>query len=422
MSPRPILTSRSLLAELAADAAVYEGFDKAPAATVEGRFYYRIVKAMDTAVVGPLMLWLLRQDPEVLPTHQRDKALNAVESWLVRRALCRLTAKDINGMVLDVLKALDEAGPATAGDTVEAYLNKETAQSRFWPTDSQVSDALAIAPLYRNLTRPRMRMLLEAIEDSKRDPSGEGHLGEGQMCPRGLSVEHVMPQGWRENWGTDIAGDKLAGLSRDALVQTLGNLTLVTGKLNTNLSNRGWQDSIDKEGKHSRLLANSHLKLNVDFVSHPTAWTENDIRERTETQTTAILGIWSRPAPHSPPAPEQATALADAANVEQAVSEPAEPVNEEGATGILIGEDARYAKLGAWLAEQVNDEVHLVFADVEDLVQSPLPPAARSDTGAWTGYDNSALGRAVGDAGWRASLVDLAEETVVFVRAAATST
>src|SRR5699024_8519530 len=150
---------------------------------------------------GPLLLWLLRQDPAVLPEAQRHKALGAVESWLVRRALCRLSAKDVNGMVLDVLKALNEAGPATAGDTLAAYLNKETAQSRFWPTDSQVSDALAIAPLYKNLTRPRMRMLLEAVEDAKRGPLGEGQLGEGQLCPRGLSVEHVMPQGWSENWG-----------------------------------------------------------------------------------------------------------------------------------------------------------------------------------------------------------------------------
>lgn len=410
-----------LLAELAADAAVYESFDKAAPSTVDGRFYYRVVKAMDTAVVGPLMLWLLRQDPKVLPTEQRDKALNAVESWLVRRALCRLSAKDVNGMVLDVLKALNEIGPATAGDTIEVYLNKETAQSRFWPTDSQVSDALAIAPLYRNLPRPRMRMLLEAIEDSKRDPTGAGHLGEGQLCPRGLSVEHVMPQGWWENWGTDIAGDKLAGLSRDALVQTLGNLTLVTGKLNTSLSNRAWDDAAGIEGKHERLLANSHLKLNVDFVSHTTGWTEDDIRTRTETLTQAILGIWPRPTPHTPPVPEQVAALADAAVLEQSVHELVEPGNGEGVTGILIGEDARYAKLGAWLAEQAGDEAHLVFADVEDLVQFPLPTAARSDTGAWTGYDSSALGRAVVEVGWRASLVDLADETVVFVREAAPS-
>ena len=65
-------------------------------------------------------------------------------------------------------------------------------------------------------------MLLEALEDTYRGP-----LGEGQQCPRNLTVEHIMPQSWQGHWGADLEGDPVGALRRNQLVQSLGNLTLV---------------------------------------------------------------------------------------------------------------------------------------------------------------------------------------------------
>jgi hypothetical protein len=172
-----------LLVELAADAKVYEQMEKLPAATVEGIFYYRIIKALDSAAVGPFLLWLLRWDKTAPPAAQRHKALQALESWMVRRALCRATAKDVNRTVVDLLRAMDEAGPAVAGDTVEMLLANQQADSRYWPDDATLRAALGEQPIYKNLSRPRLRMVLEAIEDSLHGP-----LGEGQACPRNLTV------------------------------------------------------------------------------------------------------------------------------------------------------------------------------------------------------------------------------------------
>ncbi|MGH4022529.1 MAG: HNH endonuclease family protein [Pseudonocardiaceae bacterium] len=231
-----------LLTTLASDAAVYARLDRLPYDSVEGRFHYRVLRAMNSGVVGPLLLWLLRWDERLMPVEQRAKAITALESWIVRRSLCRATVKDLNRLVVDLLKALDTAGPEIAGDTVENYLAAQTTDSRFWPTDAMLHDALAHARLYSSLTRPRLRMVLEALEDSMRGP-----LGEGQPCPRNLSVEHVMPQAWREHWSADIDGDEVAALRRDQMVHTLGNLTLVSGKLNPTLSNRPWTDAWQRE-------------------------------------------------------------------------------------------------------------------------------------------------------------------------------
>ncbi len=76
----------------------------------------------------------------------------------MRRALCRATAKDTNRTVVELLRAMDEAGPAAAGDTVETLLAEQQADSRYWPDDTTLRAALREQPIYKNLSRPRLRM------------------------------------------------------------------------------------------------------------------------------------------------------------------------------------------------------------------------------------------------------------------------
>ncbi len=115
-----------------------------------------------------------------------------------------------------------------------------------------------------------------------------------------------MPRGWRTYWGADIQGNAERASQRDILVDTLGNLTLVTKKLNGTLSNRPWRNEdavtvattgIDAGvGKRSLLGRFSILVLNKDIVDpHVLAWTEDDIRARSNTLTETVIAIWTRP-------------------------------------------------------------------------------------------------------------------------------
>ena len=393
----------ALLGEIAADAHVYAQMENLPATSVEGRFYYRVLRALDTAAVGPALLWLLRHDQNELPVAQRHKALQAIESWLVRRALCRATAKNVNLAILELLKELDRGGPGTGGDTAADFFNSQAADSRLWPTDDAVRNALALQPVYRNLSRPRLRMVLEALEESLRGP-----LGEGQPCPKNLTVEHVMPQAWKENWGDGIVGDVAAELTRDNLVQTLGNLTLVNDKLNPALSNRPWRDPVEggDKGKRDYLLGHSELKLNAKLVAgHEDAWTEQDIHERTKQLTELILAIWPRPEP--------VQELTE--DLEIQPEQPPAAIDDEVDDG-MPGHTGKYRALWAWLNNQTQDEIPLSFSQVEEIIGMPLPPSARNHMPHWYGYEGTALGRAIRDAGWRASQVNLTDERVVFVR------
>ena len=396
-----------LLAELAADAKVYEQMETLPATTVEGMFYYRVIKALDSAAVGPFLLWVLRWDQTALPVAQRHKALQALESWMVRRALCRATAKDVNRTVVDLLRALEEAGPAAASDAVETLLANQQADSRYWPDDATLRAALREQPIYKNLTRPRLRMVLEAIEDSLRGP-----LGEGQPCPRNLTVEHVMPQSWQEHWGGDIAEDPVAALRRDSYVQLLGNLTLVTGKLNPTMSNRPWTAqeaaarSLGGDGKRDYFLHHSQLKLNAEIVAeHQNLWTEDDILARTDTLIARVISIWRRPAIGVQQA-GPVTLTTDRTPATTATVDTAEDAEHTG----------KYRPLWRWLQDQGRDEINLSFANIEQVLGMSLPHSARRHLTHWYGYEGTALGRAIRDAGWRAHRVDLADETVTFIR------
>lgn len=402
-----------LLSELARDAGVYEHIEKLPANTVEGTFHYRVIRALDSAAVGPFLLWVLRWDEEQMPVAQRHKALRALESWMVRRALCRASAKDVNRQVLELLRAVDRAGPAVVGDTTEALLASQTAESRYWPDDDALHAALHTEPIYQHLGRPRMRMLLEALEDSMR-----GRLGEGQGCPRNLTVEHVMPQGWREYWGADIAhDDMIAAMRRDRLVHSLGNLTLVNDRLNPALSNRPWTDleaaarGLPGKGKRDYLLRHSQLKLNATVVAdHPDTWSEQDIIDRGSELIARAAVIWDRPASALKPDPTPV------------VPGPEDMALRDDSDAVLPMTEAddlhsgKYQALWEWLRAQDRNEIRLSFDEVQQILRMPLPSSARNHLAHWYGYEGTALGRAIRDAGWRATQVNLTDERVVFVR------
>lgn len=59
----------------------------------------------------------------------------------------------------------------------------------------------------------------------------------------------------------------------------------------------------------------------------------------------------------------------------------------------------------------------VTFAELEELMGGPLPRSSREAERHWVSYDGSAVVRAIQDAGWKATAVDLATERVTFVPA-----
>lgn len=268
--------------EFHSDSLVYDSFEHQLPGTREWVFFRRL-GALDVGTVYPMALLLFRQDPEVLSCARRTRALEALESWLVRRALCRMSIKNYNRFFADLVAELARDVPAS-DEVLVAALRRGAGPTTKWPSDADLDEALVEHPLYWNVAGPKIVMVLSAIEEDLRDPKKT----EAVPLPDSLTIEHILPQRWREHWPVS-AGDGAAEATREAHVNRLGNLTLVTHALNPGMSNRSWPEK--------RLeLGNSLLALNVNLVrDHPDRWDEGTIDQRSIALARRVCRIWPGP-------------------------------------------------------------------------------------------------------------------------------
>ena len=262
----------------------YRDFDRVDPATRVGTFLYRW-RTVDAGTTTPLLLWLFSRPDDIVSKAERLRSIEAIESFLVRRMICRMTTKDYNRLFLELMSRLHDSAPGEAAESLISYLARQASESRRWPTDREIDHAILDLPLYRLLTRGRLRMVLEAIEDHLR-----GVLAEEAHVARGsLTIEHVMPRAWKKYWSLGPAPDGVqAELDRERLLHSLGNLTLVNGRLNPKLSNAAWESKRDTLAEHTVL----HLNKDLLNAYQDAIWSEETIRERGAVLAEVVKRIW----------------------------------------------------------------------------------------------------------------------------------
>lgn len=252
-----------IAADIGTMAGVYRDIQETQGSSALGRFLYRW-RVMQVGVLTPVLMWLRAAD---IQDSTLERALRAIESYLVRRMVCRMSTNGYANMSYALLRRLNGCECAQKADAVIAeFLAEQRAEANLWPDDHRFNDAFLHSPLYRLLTRGRLRIILEAIEGQMRD------LAEEREVPKGLTIEHVMPQGWRTHWTPPIATDTPgeAEVQRDRLIHTIGNLTLVTQRLNTKLSNAPWKE------KRETINTYSVLRLKESITSKD-GWSDDAI-------------------------------------------------------------------------------------------------------------------------------------------------
>jgi hypothetical protein len=126
-------------------------------------------------------------------------------------------------------------------------------------------------------------------------------------------------------------------------------------------------------------------------------WTAADVRALAEQSRIAAPAHAA-----SPLAVENTTAPPDAA-----------PVASSLASASHAG---KYSRLHRWLRTQELTTMAVTFAEVEEVLGFPLPNSCRNHVPHWHSYDGSAVARAIIDAGWKASSVNLDDQTVTLKR------
>jgi hypothetical protein len=235
------------------------------------------LQAMDITSAMPLLMTVykrLLRRPTDLDNIARD-----LESFLVRRLICRLSTRGYNQFFVDLTKASLDVDDAAISTTIRHNLNGGSAEFDRWPSDDEFRQAWLTNPLYENLTRSRLRMILEAVEGALRTDRAETN-----NVPKGLTIEHILPQSWEAHWPLPPDQDRA---ERKTKVHRIGNLTLVNGKLNPSMSNGPWQPLIDSGGrtisvgKRNELEKHTTLFLNKQLTARP-QWSDQEITERGE--------------------------------------------------------------------------------------------------------------------------------------------
>jgi hypothetical protein len=221
----------------------------------------------------------------------KDALFDLIASYVVRRALCHLTPKNYNKVFTDLAAQLRSGGVTI--ENFRAYFDsKKDADTSRFPSDADLQAAIRTLPQYSWIPQNRLRLILEELEFASRNKFNiNGSLQDG------LTIEHLLPQEWPEHWplsdGRSAPRDRATGIdedmrasimARDALVHTLGNLSLLTPPANTIASNYAF------ETKRER-LKDSLLNMNAIILKED-AWDEARIGARADYLTSLAVKIW----------------------------------------------------------------------------------------------------------------------------------
>lgn len=162
-----------------------------------------------------------------------------------------------------------------------------------WPRDGDLLPILTRNRAYGTGAIARARLLDVLWQVERRRLRTSKH--ENLERPAGLQIEHVMPQSWRKNWplpADDTRPADVREAEREASVNRLGNLTLVTERLNPALSNAAWTTKRPALAQHSLLAMNQQL-----VEKHATGFDDASIAARSDELARHILALWPGPPP-----------------------------------------------------------------------------------------------------------------------------
>jgi hypothetical protein len=245
----------------------------------------------DLSTAYPLILLIAISDASA---ETKDALYPLIGSYVIRRALCGLTAKNYNIAFIEFAAYMREHGVSVESFYAVTEIRKQSEAARF-PSDADFREAVINRSQYDRLPRHRLRLIIEELEMASRDK-----FSATDDVRDGLSVEHIMPQEWRKEWpllskrtaperGSAVADESMASeiAERDRLIYTLANLSLLTPPGNSSAGNSSF------ETKKVR-LRDSLLRMNCEIADN-SKWSETEIYARAKTLAELAVKEWPAP-------------------------------------------------------------------------------------------------------------------------------
>jgi uncharacterized protein with ParB-like and HNH nuclease domain len=256
--------------------------------------FARRLRIWDVSTAYPLVIYLFEEG--ALEEGELLECLMTLESFLVRRLICRKDNKEYNKYFVEIVNRLRRDGPSPAA--LKRVLAGGAGATREWPDDKEFERSFCSSPVYNVLQSSQIGTILKLIEDQLLTPMTE------RVTIQSLSVEHVMPQAWNDhypldgelvsremayNWylsddeGEEAKWEKVQ--SRNRRIHCFGNLTIVTQPLNSAMRNAPFNEK--KEA-----LRNSILILNRYFDNLGN-WGEEEMDQRARSLFDTARRMWT---------------------------------------------------------------------------------------------------------------------------------
>ncbi len=215
-----------------------------------------------------------------------NKIYSVLESLIMRRMIVKESTNGYNSLFTSLIlnKTL------TASELIERLRGGEVNTS--WiPCDEALENG--IKTVSRNRNNLQVKGILFLMECSLQNRK----LSATQLRAfNPYTVEHLMPKCWKTHWDSGLSTDEAN--TRDWMLQTLGNLALITQELNASIQNNDW--TTKKNGKDKKRGSGRYPGLNEFasglFTLHDALtkeeWNEEEIAKRADWLYEQAKEIW----------------------------------------------------------------------------------------------------------------------------------
>lgn len=243
----------------------------------------QILNAIKITAFDPFILYALKNYDE----ETQNKRFKQLECYVMRHYLIGNTSK--MGSFL-----------ADAVNMINATFDFDDELSDDLISDTRLERAL------RNVNNNKAKLALFWVE-LRRHTNKESDLYNTPLN-YAYELEHIMPQKWTGHWGLDVLPvldengnprpSEEATRIRSEAVYEIGNMTLLTSKLNKELQNYCFVDKVEGAvvGNRQRfgMKKFSYLSISKEVIQvDPLVWNEEKIQRRTGNLTKEIKEIWT---------------------------------------------------------------------------------------------------------------------------------
>lgn len=235
-----------------------------------------ILDKMQTSTFNPYMLKLYKDKPDDI-----DEQYYALQRFLIKRLVYGMSTKNYNKLCEQLLE--EEINPI---DKLDNYVDFNDVNFNEYPRG------------LLNIANSSATLILYLIEMIKRNGSEELIDNEIISIDK-LSLEHIMPKKWTSRWlqvpcykkiddkgnisYEQVSDSSEMSIHRNTKINSIGNMTLLTNKLNTSISNNSFKVKVNGDGSKKGIKSYVSLivaKEILEIYDAQEKWDEINIYER----------------------------------------------------------------------------------------------------------------------------------------------